>query len=55
MVTTGVYQSLTNSAIYKHKCLEIIKKLYKYAGKCDFEQQFKSIVVTAMLSTPEGL
>ena len=33
MATIGVDQSLSNSEIYEHRCLENIKKLYKYAGK----------------------
>ena len=35
MVTIGVDQSLSNSAMYEHICMENIKKLYKYAVKCD--------------------
>ena len=46
--------SLRNSAIYEHKCLEKIKKLYKQAGKCDYQQQFKYIIEDAMVSTTEG-
>ena len=35
MVTIGVDQSLSNSAMYGHRCLENIKKLYKSDVKCD--------------------
>ena len=49
----GIDQSLTNNAIYNHKCLENIKKLYKQAGKCDKKQQFKYILEAPMVSTPE--
>ena len=35
MVAIGVDQSLSNSAMYKHRCLENIKKLYKSVGECD--------------------
>ena len=49
----GIDQSLSNNAIYEHKCLENIKKLYKQAGKCDGQQQFKDILETGMFSTPE--
>ena len=35
MVTIGVDQSLSNSAVYEHRCLENIKKLYKSVGECD--------------------
>ena len=52
--TIGIDQSLSNNAIYEHKCLENIKKLYKQAGKCDDQQKFKDIIEAAMVSTPEG-
>ena len=31
-----------------------MKKLYKHAGKCDNQQQFKDILEAAMIPTPEG-
>ena len=52
--TIGIDQSLSNNAIYEHKCIENIKKLYKQAGKCDDQQQFKYILDAAIVSTPEG-
>ena len=52
--TIGIHPSLRNNAIYEHKCLETIKILYKQAGKCDDQQQFKDIIEVAMVSTPEG-
>ena len=52
--TIGIDQSLSNNAIYKHKYLENITKLYKKDGKCDNQQQFKYILEDAMVSTPEG-
>ena len=52
--TIGIHPSLSNNDIYEHKCLENIKKLYKQAGKCDNQQQFKDIFEAAMVSTPEG-
>ena len=52
--TIGIDPSLGNNAIYKHKCLENIKTLYKQAGKCDDQQQLKNILEAAMVSTPEG-
>ena len=55
MVCIGVGQSLSNSALYEHICLEKVKKLYKSAGKCDDQHQSKSIIEAAMVSTPEGL
>ena len=52
--TIDIHPSLSNNAIYEHKCLENIKKLYKQAGKCDDQQQLKYILEAAMVSTPEG-
>ena len=51
--TIGVDLSLSNNAIYEHKCLENIKNIYKQAGKCDDQQQIKDILEAAMVSTPE--
>ena len=31
-----------------------MKKLYKHAGKCDDQKQFKDILEAAMFYTPEG-
>ena len=42
--TIGIEPSLSKNATYKHKCLENIKKLYKQAGKCDYQQQFKDLL-----------
>ena len=53
--TIDIDQSLSNNAIYEHKCLENIKKLYKQSGKCDDQQQFKDILEAAMFSTPDGI
>ena len=33
--TIVIDQHLSINAIYEHKCLENIKKIYKQAGKCD--------------------
>ena len=52
--TIGIHLYLSNNAIYEHKCLENIKKLYKQDGKCDNQQQFKDIIEAAMVSTPKG-
>ena len=35
---------LSNSDLYEHKYLENIKKLYWYAGKFDYKQQYKAIL-----------
>ena len=37
--TIGIDQSLSNNALYEHKCLENIKKLYKQFGKCDDQKK----------------
>ena len=55
MVTIGVYQLLIASALYEHRCLENTNKLYKYAGKCDYQQQYKAIIEAAMVYNPKGL
>ena len=52
--TIGIHPSLSNNAIYEHKCLESIKKLYKQAGKCDEQQQFTDILEVDLVSNPEG-
>ena len=51
--TIGINQSLSNNTLYEHKCLQKIKKLYKHAGKCDNQQQFKDIIEANMASTLE--
>ena len=53
VLTIGIDQSLGKNSIYGHKCLENIKKLYKQAGKCDYQQQLKDIIEADMISTPE--
>ena len=44
MNTIGVDQSLSNSDLFEQRCLQNINKLYKHAGKCDDQQQFKDII-----------
>ena len=51
--TIGIYPSLSNNAIYEHKCLENIKTLYKQAGKCDDQKKSKNILESAMVYNPE--
>ena len=53
MVAIRVDQSLSNCEYYEQRCLENIKKLYKIAGKCDYQQQYKAIIKSCMVSTPE--
>ena len=40
--------------MYEHGCLEKIKKLYKNAGKCDCKHQYKEMIKSSLVSTPEG-
>ena len=53
MVTIGIDQLLSNFAMYKHRCLVNIKKLYTYAGKCEYQLQFKAILEESMVFTLE--
>ena len=41
--------------MYEYRCLENIKKLYKYTGGCKNQQQYKDIIELSMVSTPVGL
>ena len=52
--TIVIHPFLRNNAIYKYKGLENIKNIYKQSGKCDDHQQFKDILDTDMVYTPEG-
>ena len=52
--TIGVDQSLSNNALFEHKCLQNIKNIYKHAGNWDNQKQFKDILEAAIVSTPEG-
>ena len=49
----GIRPSLSNNAIYEHKCLKKIKTLYKQSGNCDKQQQFKDMLEAAMAYTPK--
>ena len=55
MVTIGIDQYLSNSALYEHRCLENINRVYKSGGKCDYKQQYKAIIEESMVSTTEWL
>ena len=55
MVAIGFDHSSSNSAMYDHRCLENINKLYKYAVKCDDQQQYKAIIEAQMFATTEVL
>ena len=50
----GIDQYLEKkTALFKYRWLQNIKKLYQHAGKCENQQQFKDILESAMVSTPE--
>ena len=51
--TVGIDQSLSNNALFEHKCIQNINKLYKHSGKCDGQQWFKYILEEDMVSTPK--
>ena len=53
MVTIGVEQLLSNSALDEMFFLENIRKLLKYAGRCDNKQHYEAIIEAAMVSTAE--
>ena len=54
MKTIGIYQSLFTKYSFEHRCMNNIKKIYRHAGKCDYQQFLKDIIDAAMVSTPEG-
>ena len=54
MKTIGIDKSLCNRSSFEHKCLDNIKKIYHYAGKCDKQQNPKDILDASMLSTFRG-
>ena len=54
MVANGVEQSLSKSDFHEYRCLENIKKLFKTTGKYEDQQQYKSMIKAALVSTPEG-
>ena len=54
MLTIGVDQNLSNIAMYEHTCLENIKKLYKSAGKWDYQQHYKALIESAMFYNTDG-
>ena len=53
--TFGIDQSFSNNALFEHKWLQNIKKLYKHDGKCEYQQKFKYILDAAMVLTPDGV
>ena len=54
MVIIGVDKSLSNSDLYKHRCLGNFILKDKSSGKFDDKQQYKEIIEDAVVSNPEG-
>ena len=44
---------MINIALFEHRYLKNINKLYQYAGKCDDQKQFKDIIEASMVYNPE--
>ena len=53
MNNIGIDKSFRNSALFGHRYIQNIKKLYHNSGNFDDQQQFKDILEAAMVSTPE--
>ena len=53
MITIGIDQYLSNSAMCEHICMENIKKVYKYYRNFDDQWQYKAVIEEATVSTPE--
>ena len=49
MVVIDVDKSLSNSDVYDHRCIENIKKLYKWAGKGYDKHLYKEIIESTMV------
>ena len=52
-VAIGADQPLSNCELYEQICLENTKKLYKSAGKYNYQQQYKAIIEAEMVSNTE--
>ena len=55
IVTIVVDQSISNKDLYEHICMEKIKKVYKFSGKCDNQQKYKAIIEVALVYNTQGL
>ena len=51
--TIDIDQSLSNNALFEHRCLQNIRKLYKHSGKFDNQQELRYILEAAMVYTTE--
>ena len=54
MKTIGIDQSSFVRSSFEHRCMNNIKKIYQYAGKCDDQQNLKDILDADMVLTTEG-
>ena len=55
MDTIVIDQFLSNCAMYEHRCVENIKKIYTSAVKCNYQLQFKAILEASIVSACERL
>ena len=55
MNTIGIDQSSFSRSSFEHRCMNNIKKIYEYAGKCDDQQNLKDIIDAAILYITEGV
>ena len=55
MKAIGIDRSSFTRSYFEHRCMNNIKKIYQYVGKCDDQQNLKDIIDADILSTPEGV
>ena len=55
MKTIGIDRSSFNMSTFEHRRINNIKNIYQHAGNCDYQQNLKDIIDSAILSTPEGV
>ena len=55
MKTICIDQSLCTRYYFEHKYMNNIKNIHQHAGKCDDQKNFKDIIYSAMVQTPEGV
>ena len=55
MKTIGFEQSLCNSSSFEQKCLNNTKEIYQHAGKCEYQQNLRDILDSAIVFTPQDV
>ena len=50
--TIGIDQSSFTRSSFEHRCMNMIKKRYQHARKCDDKKNLKDIIEADLLSTP---